>query len=408
MGKRPNAKAGTREGLGQDARRHARQHDALESALTRAVARVESRLLGPGGEAYCDRLDFNDVGIPWLLYDLTGNEEYAGLGRRVFDRLAENRGWTEQSENNGFRIYYSAVLGYKLTGDPRMHAEVMQGLKATERIFDPRAGVFRGDAWVKGVQSTLVDTGATLSPFLSAANEMPRYRQMLRSHFRRATCDHVRLDGSTFQMALIDPQTKETVGHRTYQGYAEDSCWARGQAWAIYGFAGAYEVLRLPLFLETAAKLADWYVEHLPDDCIPYYDFLDPHIPDAAKDTSAAALACAGLLRLCRHWADAPRKYEQVIRATMEALQREYLTPVDAHDSWPPGMLLGGCWGRFPDEFIRRNSAWIHPQNTHQGDYYVWKRNIVLPENGELFYTLGFFVEAMHRLLKPDSGLLDF
>lgn len=73
-----------------------------------------------------------------------------------------------------------------------------------------------------------------------------------------------------------------------------------------------------------------------------------------------------------------------------------------------PGMLLGGCWGKFPDEFIERHSDWIHRENRHGEDYYVWKRNIVLPENGELFYTLGFFVEALHRLLKPDSELLDF
>jgi len=380
----------------------------LETALRRALDKVERRLLGPDAEATCDRLNYNDVGVPWLLYDCTGNAAYAGHGRRVFDRLARGGGWTQPGENNGFRIYYAAVLGHFLTGDERMLAEARAGLEVTERIFDPRAGVFRGDAWVPGAQSTLVDTGATLNPFLWAANRRPEYRDMLDRHFRRAARDHVRPDGSTVQLVFIDPDTKETTGHRTYQGYDDASCWARGQAWGIYGFAGAWEALREPLFRDTAARLADWYLDHLPDDGVPYYDFLDPHVPDAPRDTSAAAIACAGLLRLCKHWPDAPPRCAGAVDAAVQTLERHYLTPTGEDDPHPPGMLLGGCWGRFPDDFIRRNAAWIHPRNTHAGEYHLWKRNIVLPESGELFYGLGFFLEALHRLWKPDSPLLDF
>jgi unsaturated chondroitin disaccharide hydrolase len=366
--------------------------------LRQAVGRIESRLVGPTGAALCRALNFNDVGLPWLIFDCTANPRCAALGRKVFDRLAAGDGWNAPGENNGFRLYYAGVLGYKLTGEPRFLDEVLRGLERTAAIYDPSAGVFHSNAWIEGTHSTLIDTGATLNAFLWASAQRPEYRAMLDSHYRRILREHVRPDGSTIQMVLLDPATGRRIGHRTYQGYSDDSCWARGQAWGIYGYAAAYEALGEPLFLDTARRLADWYVERVPPDGVPYYDFLDPHAPDAPPDTSAAALACAGILRLARCWPQMPTQYMATARTAMRTLATDYLTA--------EGRLLGGCWGRFPDEFLE-GKDWIHRENRHANEYYVWGRNIVLPESGELFYALGFFVESLHRLLKPDSDLLD-
>ncbi|MBE9593035.1 MAG: glycoside hydrolase family 88 protein, partial [Proteobacteria bacterium] len=82
----------------------------------------------------------------------------------------------------------------------------------------------------------------------------------------------------------------------TYQGYNSDSCWSRGQAWAIYGFALAYKTSKDEIFLETSEKLSDYFIKNLPEDYVPYWDFDDPE--KSVKDSSAAAIACSGLLTL--------------------------------------------------------------------------------------------------------------
>jgi unsaturated chondroitin disaccharide hydrolase len=109
---------------------------------------------------------------------------------------------------------------------------------------------------------------------------------------------HVREDGSTYHVVDFDPQTGAFRKGLTHQGYADESAWARGQAWAVYGFTMVYRETGDARFLETAQKLADFFVDNLPDDAVPYWDFRAPDIPDEERDASAGAIAASGLLEL--------------------------------------------------------------------------------------------------------------
>jgi hypothetical protein len=111
-----------------------------------------------------------------------------------------------------------------------------------------------------------------------------------------------------------DTLTGEILNKHTHQGYAHESCWARGQAWGLYGFTMTYRETKDPRFLRQAINMADFILNHknLPEDTIPYWDFDDPNIPDAPRDASAAAIICSALYELQDY---VPEKSEKFISA---------------------------------------------------------------------------------------------
>jgi unsaturated chondroitin disaccharide hydrolase len=107
----------------------------------------------------------------------------------------------------------------------------------------------------------------------------------------------VRGDGSTAHEGWFDPDTGEFLRTATHQGFRSDSCWARGQAWAIYGFGSAYARTRDERFLDTARRCADFYIDHTGSRWVPPNDWNDP-APEYPYEASAASIAAAALLQL--------------------------------------------------------------------------------------------------------------
>jgi unsaturated chondroitin disaccharide hydrolase len=153
----------------------------------------------------------------------------------------------------------------------------------------------------------------------------------------------VRGDGSTAQEGLFDLETGEFLRQTTHQGYRGDSCWSRGLTWALYGFTVSYEYSRDPRFLHTAESCADYYITHTPADGVPPWDYNAPPENRSVMDSSAAAIAAAGLLRLCRHIAD-PMKghfYWSTAIRVLRTLSTRYLAVDDPN--WG-GILKGGIY----------------------------------------------------------------
>ena len=131
------------------------------------------------------------------------------------------------------------------------------------------------------------------------------------NHARTTLKNHFRPDGTTWH--LVDYADDGSVlGKQTVQGYADDTAWARGQAWALYGYAmmGFWSMTSQDLYTATALKLAHWIIDNLPEDGIPYWDFSQTDY----KDASAAAIIAAGLMRL------------------LETLDTVYDEPIDPDD----------------------------------------------------------------------------
>ena len=123
-------------------------------------------------------------------------------------------------------------------------------------------------------------------------------RDIAINHAKTTQTHHIRPDSSTFHVVNFDQATGEVAAKMTNQGYSDESCWSRGQSWAITGFAQAYAWTHEDSFLATARQCADYFLAHLPFSGIPYWDFSAPVTPDTPTDTSAAVIACYGMLLL--------------------------------------------------------------------------------------------------------------
>jgi len=146
------------------------------------------------------------------------------------------------------------------------------------------------------------------------------------SHAYKTIENHVREDGSSFHVVHYDPNTGEVIKKRAAQGYSENSTWARGQAWGIYGFTMCYRETQDINFLNTAIKMADYYIANLPSDYVPYWDFNLPDDYDKKyRDASAATITLSALLEL-RSYSNNAEKYDLVIENIYNSLVENYLS----------------------------------------------------------------------------------
>jgi hypothetical protein len=156
----------------------------------------------------------------------------------------------------------------------------------------------------------------------------------------------MRPDGSQFHVVEFDSTTGAVKKKFTHQGWADDSTWSRGQAWAIYGYTLMYRFTREPRYLAQARKSADFVLNHprLPADLVPYWDFDAPHIPATARDSSAAALISSALFELADYSGPDGARYVTAAETMLRSLcSPDYLSPVGANQ----GFLIGRATGAY-------------------------------------------------------------
>jgi unsaturated chondroitin disaccharide hydrolase len=181
----------------------------------------------------------------------------------------------------------------------------------------------------------------------------------------RTICNEfIRKDGSSYQVVWFNPQTGEIERKGTLQGYSEDSCWSRGQAWGIYGFGRVYKYTRDPIFKVSAQSMARYFIENLPEDGVAPYDFCDSGSPHVPKDTSAQAIAAAGLISLAELTSSDERTlYFEQAEKLLSPLLETYLVNNKNGQVQTRGLLREGCY--FLKEQAGVGSELIY------GDYYL-------------------------------------
>lgn len=337
--------------------------DVLQASLTRATAQYEWMLAHvPAGKiprtfehgqlVTVGAKDWTSGFFPgalWYLFEATRAPQWRDAADR-YTVLLDSAQFDRTTHDLGFMLYCSYGNGLRLTGNESYRAVLRNGAASLSSRFHPEVGAIR--SWDFGSWSypVIIDNMMNLELLFWAAREggVPRYRDLAIAHADTTLKHHFRADGSTFHVVDYDPKTGRVLQRQTHQGIADSSAWARGQAWALYGYTLMFRETKDPRYLASAQKTATFIMTHprLPVDKIPYWDFDDPAIPAAPRDSAAAAVICSALLELSDYAPAADKaRYLAFAAAQLRALASPtYLAEVGANG----GFLLMHATGNYP------------------------------------------------------------
>jgi unsaturated chondroitin disaccharide hydrolase len=207
-------------------------------------------------------------------------------------------------------------------------------------------------------RSSAIDTMMNLPLLWWAARAAGdgRLAEIARAHAETSRRCYLRPDGATYHTYAFDPDTGQPLGGGTFQGFAADSAWSRGLSWGIYGWALAYREHAEAGFLAAAERAARYYLEHLPPDGVPPYDFGDPD-PARPVDSSASAVVAGAFLELAERHPDAARRryYRKAALQLLAALERFTARGREATEE---GVLLHGCYSRPHNDAVDSSVKW--------------------------------------------------
>jgi unsaturated chondroitin disaccharide hydrolase len=242
----------------------------------------------------------------WLLYQATGSKTWFNAAQTWTAPLASQASTVrpEDPTDIGFIIGTSFGNGYRLTGNPAYQSTLIDAGKTLAGLYSPTVGAVR--SWTFGSFGTppnftvIIDSMMTLGPLQWGATNggMSSWATDATTHAQTVTTNLVRGDGSTYEVAVFNQTTGALLSKQTFAGYSDSSTWARGEAWALYGFVQAYQATDNPAFLATAEEIASYFENYFitHGTFITPWDFSAPGTPPV--DTSAAAIAADAFIML--------------------------------------------------------------------------------------------------------------
>lgn len=353
-----------------------------QAAIEDAILKVKNNIIKHPGklphitEGQCYEWGDNDdwiegfhIGMMWLANEYGQDPFYKEAAESYLanfkDRL--DRHVALDHHDIGFLYSLSAVAQWKITGSEEARAVALSAADTLVARWRPKAGIIQ--AWGKEGDPEnggriIIDCLLNL-PLLFWAYEQTgdkRYYEIAYEHALKSQKFLVRGDASSYHTFYFDPENGHALRGGTHQGYQDGSTWTRGQAWGIYGFALAYRYTKNASFLDTSKRLAHYFIEHLPEDHVAYWDFDVPVDSATPRDSSASAITACGLLELLDLIGenDPDRNvFEAALQNSMESLVKNYAT-TDLPEA--EGLLKHGSYhvrgDRAPDDYM----IW--------GDYY--------------------------------------
>ncbi|MGE7823322.1 glycoside hydrolase family 88 protein [Paenibacillus sp. NPDC093718] len=322
-------------------------------------------------------------GILWLCYEYTGEDVFQDTAIRTVESFRQRLQDKPSLDHHdiGFLYSLSAKAGWIVEQNEEARHTALESADILMNRW--REGPQLIQAWGRENDPEnggriIIDCLMNL-PLLYWAYEQTgevKYAEAARIHAEKSRRFLVRGDDSSYHTFYFDPVTGDAVRGGTHQGYRDGSTWTRGQAWGIYGFVLAYRALKNSEFLETSKRMAKYFADRLPADYVVYWDFDAPQIPETKRDSSASAIASAGMLELMQHLEPHDPLKKQLSDAvvnTMTSLSQNY-TPDPASDE---------------QGFIRRGSYSVR-SGASPDDYTIW---------GDYYY-----LESLMRLEKGIPG----
>ncbi|MEQ9849509.1 glycoside hydrolase family 88 protein [Pectobacterium brasiliense] len=309
------------------------------------------------------------TGMLWLAWEVTKDDKYRRVAEGLLDSFEErlDKRIKVDTHDLGFLYLLSCVNAWRLTGNTRARTLALRAAELLFARFNATAGVIQawGDLNDPARQGRMIiDCNLNVPLLFWAANETgnPRYREAAHRHLTQAAQHLVRDDASSFHTFYMDIHTGQPLRGDTHQGFSNNSCWARGQAWGMYGFALGFNYTGDPAFTELSRKLSHYFLNRLPEDYVCYWDLIFTPEDRAFRDTSAAAVAVCGLAELLKQLplSDPLRPdYQHAISHIMLNLHQGYF----AHDQ--DGLLREGVYNFGRQMGINVPNLW--------GDYFYFE-----------------------------------
>ena len=337
-----------------------------------------------GRYAWSDKFDVERsdakylLGRLWILYLQTRRAEFREWAMTLLEKIVPAvTDAPHTSRGSACATYYGICLGADITGSDELRKAALRSADLLiEGLWNSQADVFYSKP--NGL-STNIDSLATLLLLPWCARYDPKYMDYYTRHADSIIrVGIIRPDGSTFQRADFDEKHR-LKAVTTNQGWKPTSTWARGQSWAMHNFICAYEATGRASYLDVSVRAANWWVEHVPQDFVPYYDFDDPQRFEKPRDSCAATIAVLALIRLAKARPDLAATYEPVITSTLNELYKNYITD--------GGLVVHGSWG---------DARWQVGR----------PRPLRFPQEDVMPFGQYYLAEALYRRLTDDWSLL--
>ena len=293
-------------------------------------------------------------GILWYNYENTKSESDKDAATFYTELLEPLTKLPAYDHDLGFQLFCSYGNAYRLTGIEEYRQIVLNAADTLATLFNPKVGTML--SWPREVEpnnwphNTIIDNLINLEMLYWAAKNGgdKKLSDIATKHAETTMKYHFREDGGNYHVAVYDTINGSFIKGVTHQGYGDSTLWARGQAWAIYGYTFIYRETGDKKFLRFAEKLTDLYLSRLPEnEYVPYWDFDAPKIPNEPKDASAAAIVTSALMELCQLEDNIEKaaKYKQAAINMLTELSSEKYQSRDSKPSfllhstghWPKG-----------------------------------------------------------------------
>ena len=287
-----------------------------------------------------------------------------------------------QTHDLGFLYILSCKADWMCTGNVVSKAIALEAADALMERYVPKAGILQAWGGMNDPSQQgrmIIDCLMNIPLLFWASKETgnPTYREAAAKHLKNTQTYIIRPNDTTYHTYYFDVESGEAKYGKTAQGYGDDSCWARGQAWGIYGLGLNYTYTHDSSLLTDAMRLAEYFLARLPEDFVSYWDlvFTDG---DEQRDSSAAAIAACGLLQLSSLLPPSNtrrQKYERYALAIMQHLTQAYTS---RNLPQANGILLHGVYAKPANKGVDECTVW--------GDYFYTEALVRILKQPELFW----------------------
>ncbi|QDA61712.1 glycoside hydrolase family 88 protein [Hymenobacter jejuensis] len=268
------------------------------------------------------------AGSLWYVARFTGQEAWRRRAAAWTETLEAEKNVTI-THDLGFILYSSYGQGFQQTHNPKYRDVLLQASATLSRRFSPVVGAIRSWDFPQYSYPVIVDNLMNLEMLLwaSKASGDSTFARIAKSHANTDLRYRFRKDNSSYHVLDFDPATGKLLRQMTHQGFADNSCWARGQGWAIYGYTMLYRETGNTKYLQAATRAANYFIKQTNKiaDHIPYWDFNDNAIPQVPRDASAAAVAASGMLELSKYAKGGKKYYSAAVTMLTSLCSDTYL-----------------------------------------------------------------------------------